>query len=32
VAIKADIRVITVTLRDVADNALWSVDLEPTMG
>jgi alkaline phosphatase D len=32
VAIKADIRVMTVTLRDVADNTLWSIDLEPTMG
>lgn len=32
VAIKADTHVMTVTLRDVADNALWLVDLEPKMG
>jgi alkaline phosphatase D len=29
VAIKADTGVMTVTLRDTADTALWSVDLEP---
>ncbi|MCX5496105.1 alkaline phosphatase D family protein [Kaistia dalseonensis] len=29
VAIAADSRVMTVTLRDTADNALWSIDLEP---
>lgn len=31
VAIAADTRVMTVTLRDTADNALWSIDLEPAM-
>jgi alkaline phosphatase D len=29
VAIKADTGVMTVTLRDTADTALWSTDLEP---
>ncbi len=32
VAISADTRVMTVTLRDAADNALWAVDLEPKLG
>jgi alkaline phosphatase D len=32
VAIAADTRVMTVTLRDVADTALWSIDLEPKLG
>ena len=32
VAIDADTRVMKVTLRDVADTALWSVDLEPKLG
>jgi alkaline phosphatase D len=31
VGIAADTRVMTVTLRDTADRALWSVDLEPAM-
>jgi alkaline phosphatase D len=32
VAIKADTGVMTVTLRDTNDNALWSTDLEPKRG
>ena len=32
VAITAATRVMTVTLRDAADNALWSVDLDPKLG
>jgi alkaline phosphatase D len=32
VAIKADTGVMTVTLRDTADTALWSTDLEPKRG
>jgi alkaline phosphatase D len=32
VKIAADTRVMTVTLRDAADNALWSTDIEPFLG
>ncbi|MDQ0395058.1 alkaline phosphatase D family protein [Labrys monachus] len=32
VAIAADTRVMTVTLRDAADHALWSTDIEPKLG